>query len=686
MTHYEHGFQPRQNDPAYNDMTKLGSGIYRSEDGGETWKYMNRNFSRPFYYNHVAISPHDDKLTYHPNQNFQMSSDGGRTLRGNSGGGHCFHAIWLDPHNKNRFYTGSDGGLALTHDGGQTYVTFKNINATQYYGVAVDMREPYYVYGGLQDAGTSGGPSMTRSRGIYLNEFLNVQGGDGYHAQVDPSDWRTVYTGQDPRGVGTEISRSNIETRQRIDVRPWKDVNIVNYDKYVTKEMEDLQLKKGWGPIPRPGTTFNYRTAGSGAFRWNWSTPIQLSPINPRTLFVGANHLFKTVDRGDHWYIVSPDLSKNLFEQTQKKSGGLTPDEEPGGGAETHGTIITISPSPLDEQIIWVGTDDGNVQLTRDGGATWRNVAETIPGLPQNDMWVSRVEASHFKPGTGYVTIDGHRSANFKPWVFKTTDFGASWTNISNNLPDNEPVYVIQEDLKNPNLLFLGTEFAIYYSINGGERWTKFNKNLPTVAVHDILIHPRDRDLIIGTHGRGIWVLDDITALEQLTPQVQEADAHLFQNRTATKWVSQEPMHDGGAYAFIGENPSKNAVIHFYLGRESKGEVTVEIADAAGKRTRRYTMPNAIPGIGRLEWDMRFGAGGGGGFGAAGGQGQGGRRGGFGGGGGGGGGGQGRRGGRGGDAGSDAEPGTYRVTLTVNGKSYAGSITVRADPLLIEGR
>jgi photosystem II stability/assembly factor-like uncharacterized protein len=679
MTHYEHGFQPRRNDPEYNDMTKLGSGIYRSEDGGETWQYVNRYFSRPFYYNHVAINPLDDKLTYHYNQNFQYSSDGGRTLqpfRGSGSGGHCWHAIWLDPHNKNRFYTGSDGGVTLTHDGGQSWVTFKNINATQYYMLGVDMRDPYYVCGGLQDAGTSCGPSLTRSRGIYLAEWYNVQGGDGYHIQPDPDDWRIVYTGQDPRGVATEVSRSNIEIRQRLDLHPHKGKNIMNYDEHITPEMEAAQLAKGWGELPRHDQPFNYRTGGSGAFRWNWSTPIVLSPHgNPKTLYVGANHLFKTTDRGDTWWIISPDLTKNDPEKTKNITGGLTSDVEPGGGAEHYGTIVTIGESPVRPGVIWVGTDDGNVQVTEDGGKTWTNVARNIAGLPSQELYVSRVRPSKFDAATCFVTIEGHESAVFKPFVFKTSDYGKTWTNITANLPDGQPVYVIEQDNKNPDLLFVGTEFGIYFSITGGQRWTKFNINLPTVAVHDILIHPREPDLIIGTHGRGIWIMDDISALQQMTPQVRTTEAHLFNNKIATEWLSIEPMDDGGAYAFIGENPTKNAVINYWLGPSAQGDVAFEISDAAGKQTRRYTV-KAEPGVGKLEWNMRFGgdatpAGGGQ---AGRGPGQPGQ-------------GPGGGGGPGGGFGGSllVEPGTYRVKMTVNGKNYFGTISVRRDPMLNRG-
>lgn len=653
MCHYEHGTQLRRNDPNYEDMTKLGSGIYRSEDGGESWTYMNRYFSRPFYYQHLAISPHDDEFTYHFNIGFSYSEDGGKTLQRFRGGGHCWHALWLDPHNKKRFWQGNDGGLYLTHDGGKSWQEFKNINATQYYAVGVDRRDPYFVYGGLQDAGTSGGPSMTRASGIYTNDWFNISGGDGYHVQVDWTDWRTVYSEPHPGNTGGRIQRMNVETRQSTSIRPQKGSNIVNYDDYITPQMEALQLEKGWGSSPG---------RGSGAFRWNWSSPIVLSTHNPRTIFYGANHLFKSTDRGDSWYLISPDLSKNEYRKTIKESGGLTPDHGPGGGAEFHGTIITIAQSPIDAEVIWVGTDDGNVQITRDGGKNWRNVVDRIEELPHHDLWVSRIEASHFEAGRAYLTIDGHRSANFRPWVFTSEDYGETWTKITDNIPEDHPIYVIKEDRKNPDLLFCGSEFAIFASVDRGRSWIPFNGNLPTVAIHDIVIHPRDPDIIIGTHGRGIWIMDDITGLQQLTPEVEKSSAHLFDNEIATKWLSINPQGRGGSFAFVGENPTKNAVINYYLGSEIAGPVTMKIRDITGKLARNFTIDKPRPGINKLQWDMRFDA-----PPPPEGDAQQSSR-------------PGRRGGR--RRGPPAGPGTYIVELKVGEEVKSTTIDVRQDPLL----
>jgi hypothetical protein len=428
-----------------------------------------------------------------------------------------------------------------------------------------------------------------------------------------------------------------------------------------------------------------------GAFRWNWSTPFILSEFNPRTLYLGANHLFKSTDRGDTWRIISPDLTKNHPERTLRRSGGLTPDEDPGGGAEFYGTIVTIAESPLEQGVIWVGTDDGNVQLSRNDGATWTDVSKGLPGLPSNDLYISRVEPSHHVKGTAYVAVDGHEAAHFNPFVFKTTDYGKTWTSISNNLPADQPIYVVREDLKNPNLLFVGTEFNVFYSADGGKKWTKMNNNLPTVAIHDLLIHPRDNDLIAATHGRGFWIMDDITPLQQLNDKVLASEAHLFENRVATQWLRIQPHGTGGALSFQGENPVRAGVINYYLGTAVTGDVKFEIANITGQNKATITVP-ARAGVNRLPWNMNFdpspedlaamqaaqqGRGGGGREGRGGGGGQ---R--------GGGGGGGGRGGRGGggtvgpQGGDQAGPGEYRVTMTANGKTYTSRLVIRRDPML----
>jgi hypothetical protein len=697
-------------DPACGDLTKLGAGMYRSEDGGATWKFLDRYISRPFYYMQVQMHPLNDQEVFSYTIQYRRSHDGGKTwVGGNSGPGmHCWHAMWFDPHNKNRYYIGSDGGLALTHDDGATGLRFTNINAVQYYDIGLNNADPYWICGGLQDAGSSCGPNMSRASAVYLADWVNTSGGDGYHAEMDPEDPNIVYTESQPDRQGGNITRYNLLTRTSVSVRPNKN-NIVNWTQYITPEMEATAEKLNWGRQP----------ANEGPLRYNWSTPFHISLLNPHVFYVGSNHLLMSSDRGMTYRIISPDPTQNDPRKTLRKSGGLTPDEDPGGGAEYNGTIITFQESSLEQGVIWVGTDDGNIQVTRDAGATWTKVGTTgLPGVTRPDIWVSRVEPSHHTAGTAYASLDGHRFAIQKAMVFKTTDYGKTWTSISNNLPDDSPVYVVKEDLKNPSLLFAGTEVAAYYSLNGGQSWNKLSENMPTVAVHDLEVHPRENDLIAATHGRGFWIMDDISPLQQMTAEAQKADAILFKNRMATEWLSVQPQYNGGQLAFMGQNPSKNAIINYYLSPQITGDVRFEISSADAASTCSLTIP-AQAGIGRLEWSMRWAASAAGA--APAGQGRGGGRGGGGGGaaaasavgaataaqggppnfggaaggclsvpgpanaqgGGRGGGGGGGGGGRGGGGGAGlVDPGSYRVTMTANGKTYTSAISVRRDPLI----
>ncbi|MCJ7628451.1 MAG: hypothetical protein MUO50_08700, partial [Longimicrobiales bacterium] len=518
------------------------------------------------------------------------------------------------------------------------------------------------------------------------DHWFKFHSGDGFHTEVDPTDWRTVYT----ESEGGNLRRNDAIFRQNgKNIRP-TPATVLNFEEVVPGYA---------GPITRlPGDRF----------RFNWNAGLALSPHDPQTVYLGGNHLFRSTDRGDTWTIISPDLSTGDTALANPETGGLTRDVT---GAEAHATIITISESPLLPGVIWVGTDDGNLQLTRDGGVTWTNVRENIPAIPPpgarsgnragaaadgvpEGTWVSRVEASHFEAGTAYATFDGHRKDDFRPYVFKTSDFGRSWTPITGvsqgdiccSIPGHEPVYVIKEDLKNPNLLFLGTEFSAYASVDGGRSWHRINNNMPTVPVHDLLIHPRDGDLIAGTHGRGIWILDDITPLQQLTEGVMASEAHLFGNRVATRWHAVSRGATRGHMVFMGRNPltiaqrepsnspsdlENSAAVHFWLKGAPAGPVDLQITDLEGVQTFSAQIP-AAQGVNRYFWNMRFdpsaeelrvaqeqqqqraagGGGGGGGFGRAG----------------------------GGPRGAEAGPGTYRVFLTVGGRTYEGTLTVRDDP------
>jgi len=662
MAILEHGVQLRPSDPDYNNMNVLGSGVYRSEDGGNSWKYLNRYNNRPFYYSQIRINPLDDQRVYVLTTRFMESTDGGKTFQqGALGIENDFHAMWLDPTNKDRYYVGNDKGPSLTHDHGKTFNFFDNMCLAQFCAIGVDMRDPYYIYGGTQDNGSWGGPSFARdARGILTDHWWKLHWGDGSHAQIDPTDWRIVYTETENGG----LRRYNAQTHQAVSIRP-NPQNIIGYDEFVSRLPE----------APARGS----RTL----FRYNWNSPLLLSPHNPKTLYLGGNYLFKSIDGGDHWQIISPDLTTNDPEKTREETGGLTRDVT---GAETHCTITGISESPLVPGLIWVVTDDGNVQLTRNGGASWENVRHNIPDVPEG-MWASSVEASHFDRATAYVTFDGHRSDNFTPWVFKTTDYGKTWTNITNNLPKGHTVWVIREDPKNKNLLFVGTEFGLFISLNGGQSWTPFMNNLPPVAVRDIVIHPRENDLIVATHGRGIWILDDITPLQQLTDEVLASEVYLFKNRVAKQWLDLSRGGQRGHQFFAGENPisivtppnptrqpfSNSAIITYYL-KSPQDEIVIEISDLEGKRTRTLTTSGQA-GINRLRWDMRFNptpseraqaqqrpsAG----RRPAGEEGEG-----------------APRMTQAGPVGLMAEPGEYLVKLTVRGKTYTGTVSIRRDPLL----
>ncbi len=606
MAIVEHGFQPREGDADYSDMSKLGTGIYRSEDGGATWKYMNRYNGRPFYYSQIRMDPHDDQHVLVLTTTARVSTDGGRTFPPAGPGfegGLDNHALWFDPTTPGRFYLGNDKGLRLTHDGGATFVLFDNMPVGQFYAVGVDQRDPYTVCGGTQDNGTWCGPHFSRDvRGTQNDSFWKLHWGDGMFIQIDPQDWRKAYS----EAENGSFRRYDMLTHR---VEPSAPVprNITNY-------MEVIQE----APPARAGEL------PEDKFRFNWRAPLVMSPHNSRTLYLGGNHLFRTVDGGATWQIISPDVSTNDPKKTDPNTGGLTRDAT---GAETHCSITTIAESPSAPGVIWVGTDDGNVQVTRDSGATWTNVRGNISGVPEG-IWVSSVEASHFAAGTAYVTFDGHRSADFRSWLFKTSDYGATWSDLSGGFPQRKSpesphghsLYVVREDLKNPDLLFAGSEFTVFVSQDGGQTWRYLTHGLPTVAVHDLVIHPRDNDLIAATHGRGFYVLDDITPLQQLNDAVRAKPAHLFTQRVATIWEDQSRGGVRGHLYFAAPNPpyiperseiskvrgrlESGALVNFYV-KEQAQAVTLEIADAEGKRIRTLKLTRE-PGIRRALWDLRY--------------------------------------------------------------------------------
>lgn len=626
--------------PGSEDLSKPGSGIYRSDDGGETWAYLNPYNNRPFYYSQIRINPSDDKLVYVLTTSFQWSADGGKTFaaaRAPFGPNYDHHAMWVDPNHKDRFYLGKDKGLTLTHDNGASFIFFDNLPIMQAYKVAADMREPYAIYAGLQDNGTVGTMSFTRDvLGIRNDAAWKLHWDDGQYVAVDPRDWRTVYS------EGTQASFRVVDPIGHTDTqRRITQANIVNF-KSVAPAADSSN------PLP--------------PLRFNWTSPYILSPHNPDVLYYGANYLLKSTDKGVTWTAISKDLSKHDPAKNAVGTGGLTPEAT---GAEDYATIYSVSESPVAKGTIWAGTDDGNVWVTRNDGATWTQVDANIPGVPKGS-WVSRVVASASDANTAYVSFDDHRSDNRAPWLFRTTDGGKTWRNLSLGLAPNSPVYVVEEDARNPNLLFVGTEHGVQISLDRGNTWRPMQNGLPTVAVYDIVIHPRDRDVIIGTHGRGVYILDDITALEQWQPSVGTAATHLFSQRQATLWVDQSRGGQLGENTYAGENPpyiqpvnfqqrdrarlTNTPLITFALGSGATGTASLEITNPDG-RTRTLSLP-AKPGITRYVWDGRMDA---------------------------------PQSGAGAGRGAPPAiitPGVYNLKLSYGGSTSSGTLLVRADPLL----
>ena len=596
MAIVEHGFQPSPRSADYADMTQLGTGMYRSQDGGATWTYVNRFNNRPFYYSHIWIDPTDDQRVYVLSGSAQVSEDGGRTfsreLEGISGD---FHALWVDPNQSERFYVGNDKGAYITFDRGHHFQMFDNMDIGQFYAVTADNRDPYWVYGGLQDNGNWGGPSNSRDwNGIFNDHWFKFHSGDGFHTTVDPNDWRTVYT----EAQGGSIRRLDAVYRQQGQSIVPTPATVLNFDAVMPGYEGDRD------ELPAP------------AFRFNWSSALVLSPHDSKTVYFGGNYLFRSRDRGDTWEIISPDLSTADTAFTNPWSGGLTDDIT---SAETHATLISVAESPLRPGLIWAGTDDGRVHVTRDGGGTWVDVNPNLPA-PVRRLWVSRVTPSRFHEGTAYVAKDGHRSDEFSPWIFKTTDYGKSWTKISDGLPAGHPVYVVTEDPRNPDVLYAGSEFAAVLSADGGKTWARRGAGLPTVAVHDLIVHPREGDVIAATHGRSVWILDDVTPLQQLTLAVRGTDLHLFDPKVATKWKGISRGATRGHMLFIGKNPltitqeppensptelENSAAVSFWLKRAPTGPATVQISTLDGSRTVTHQV-EAHAGVNRWFWDLRW--------------------------------------------------------------------------------
>ncbi|KPK75177.1 MAG: glycosyl hydrolase [Phycisphaerae bacterium SM23_30] len=528
----------------------IGGEVYRSDDTGATWRKVSpegRSIggSPGYYYGQIIVDPSDDKRVYVLSVGIHYTEDGGETWTSPAIGGGDNHALWIDPADSNHMLLGYDHGMKITYDGGRTSYHPDELPLAQFYAIGVDMSYPYRVAGGLQDNGSHMGPSTRRDgRPIRLEDWISVGGGDGMYNVFDWKTNRYIY------------NESQFGPISRLDL--------------VTGESKSIR--------------YNDRE-----LRWNWCAPILVSPHNSDVIYHGANKLLRSPFRGEFWEVISEDLTTNDPAKLTTGKGG--------DGNIQYCTITTIDESPITAGVLWVGTDDGNVQVTRDGGQTWTKLNDNIKGNP--GYWVSRVTASHHYPGRAYVSYTGLRRDDFGAFVYKTEDFGETWTSIAGNLPA-ESINVIKEDHKNPNLLFVGTDLAVYVTIDGGENWTKFQNNMPTQPVHDLVIHPRENDLVVGTHGRGIFITD-ISPLQELTPQVLSRSAYLFDVEPKVKWVSG-PSNASSSINFTGPSEPAGVAINYYLREDVSDEVKVTVYKGA-RVIFETTGPNT-KGINTVRWNM----------------------------------------------------------------------------------
>jgi photosystem II stability/assembly factor-like uncharacterized protein len=546
------------------------NGLYRSDDAGASWRLVNDQNGTAWYYSQVKCDPTDPDHVITLNANSRESHDGGKTFQAFAAGNGIHtdhHVLWINEDNPEQMILGSDGGLYMSWDAGRTWDHNESIVAGQFYTVAVDDAQPFYnVYGGLQDNQTWGGPSRTRnSFGPSNADWFRMAGGDGFYAVPDPFDHQIVYAESQQGGV------------VRYDARTGQTKNI--------------------RPVPKPGERHRY----------NWSAPILPSKHDAKTIYMAANYLFKSVDRGDTWEELGPDLTRGI-DRNKLALRGAVPDSSALGrneGTAEFSNISTIDESPSKAGLLVVGTDDGLIQVTRDGGKTWTKT-DKFPNVPET-TFVSRVVWSRASEGTIYATFDGHRSNDFKPYVAKSTDYGKTWTSITGDLPDGGSVQVIREHPRQPNLLFIGTEFGVYFTVDGSH-WTQLKSGIPGVPVHDIQIQARANDLVVGTHGRGIYILDDITPLELLAKAKTSPVAFLFPVQDALLFQPNASRVSGmGSRGFTGQNPDPGPHLSYLLNNvPGDAKVSVSIVDASGATVRELPAMKQ-PGLYRLSWDMRVG-------------------------------------------------------------------------------
>lgn len=544
--------------------------LWRSSDRGHTWTMVNDNpeiNSRPFYFSDVRVDPSNPSRVYTLSGAMHISSDGGRTFDAVSYQSQFgdVHALWIDPQNPERLLSGSDGGFYLSNDAGRHFEFLNTMPFAQVYHVGVDMADPYHVLGGFQDHEIWRGPNQKYNQ-------VGVQGGDWTRLR-DMADG--MYTVADPRNPNIVYYNGHFGDITRVNVKNGEEQFIQPY------------------PVNPTGLP-----ARAHEHRFSWNSPVEMSPSDPNVLYYGGNVVFKTTDKGRSWEVISPDLTTDDPEK-MGLSGGITPDNT---RAEYYCTILTLDESPVDPHVLWAGTDDGNVQITRNGGETWTNVASNMPELPEN-AWVATIKASPHDAGTAWVAIDQHRSDDYAPYAYVTRDYGQTWTRISEGLKGW--VHIVAEDPEQPNLLYAGTELGIFVSFDGGQNWTDMRLGLPPLSVRDLVVHPRENDLVLGTHARGFYILDDVTPLQGLAEATRQGVA-LFEPMRGTRYTPQADVSSLGDEVFLAPNEPYGVLISYYLSESAAAAEGVEftISDSTGAPIRTMEGP-AESGLNRVVWDLR---------------------------------------------------------------------------------
>lgn len=617
--------------------TERRGGLYRSNDSGKTWRFMSNWNPRPMYASQPTIDPQDDRRVYMLNS-YSFSDNGGETFTSPNTSTHGDDRfVWVNPKDSRHVIKLDDGGIGISFDRGLKFLYVQSLPVSQYYRVAVDNERPYNIYGGLQDNGCWRGPSAVWTANGILNEhWSRLCGGDGFFAVADPTNARNVFSSSQFLGLG----RNDTRTWQNQDIRPGDPQGAIG----------DRRNWNTWGKgVPQQvlGNEWHYA---------NWDAPVVLSPFDPATIYAGGKHLFRSRDRGANWEDLG-DMTTGVDRATLPLMGRL-PNENTlsvDDGVPFYPGLVAIAPSPLQKGLIYVGTDDGRLRMSTDDGKTWTDLQDRLPGAPKSS-WFGGIEASRHNAATVYVAMDNHRSNDFGNWIYKSSDGGKTFASIAGDMPAGRVVRTIREDVKNPNLLFAGTEIGLFFSPNGGTNWIELKNNLPTLPHNDLVIHPRDNDLVLGTHGRGIWILDKINALQELTPEVIASPAHLFTVAPAYQIRQTNLKAHTGDMWFRGENPANGALVDYWIGTLGVAP-TITVHTAAGQLVN--TLRGAgNRGINRIVWNLREAdlpiRGG---FGDDDGPGPGGAM-----------------------AGPLVTPGTYLVRLTAGGRTFEQKVEVREDP------